>query len=223
MRISNKKPLKIISNIYKLIKAGYNPILVSPSMMLEEVYVFETELESKEAYNKFELSNRSIQAWWYSLDDFIPELKKYEKDINNIYGHNDFQINLYPINMNDEFSKKLKECLDSEDTKQYFEKIRNREMKVQEQLSRFHSKCKSEGFFENFVEKVLSKYNSNEYKDRWFLKGIMPEEYLYDFLYEYAVKYGKHIDEWGDEYLIGDYLFELTIGQGYYINITRLG
>lgn len=58
---------------------GFNPIGVS-QMMLEDVYIFETEKEAWEGYCKIELDNAELCGWWYSKDDFLKAVDGYEAD-----------------------------------------------------------------------------------------------------------------------------------------------
>ena len=58
------------------------------------------------------------------------------------------------------------------------------------QRKRFHDRNLSDEEFSVLVEKVRTKYFSDEYRDRWYEKGIEPQEYLLFFLFEYAEEYG---------------------------------
>lgn len=85
-----------------------------------------------------------------------------------------------------------------------------------------------------FIEKVLSKYNSKEYRDREWRLGREPVEELKWLLYEYADKYGDAVDL-NDErfsevfssftteaYLLDNFLIERIDGQGSFISITKI-
>ncbi len=43
----------------------------------------------------------------------------------------------------------------------------------------------------HYIQKVIDKYSSKSYKDRWYNKGCFPEEELYFWIFDYAYKYGK--------------------------------
>ncbi len=69
-------------NIDLIIHKGFEPIAVS-HIHGEDVYVFETEDESLEAYYCFEKDEDDnyigdITGWWYSKEEFLEEVKKYE-------------------------------------------------------------------------------------------------------------------------------------------------
>lgn len=95
------------------------------------------------------------------------------------------------------------------------------------QLEKLHSR----GNINNFIEKVITKYNSKEYKKRWYGRGIESEEYLYFFLLKYAKKFGRHCtnveyDKYGNEftsdlYYCDGYFFNLMDGQGSCVLITK--
>jgi hypothetical protein len=71
-------------------------------------------------------------------------------------------------------------------------------------------------------EKIKNKYESNEYYFRWMNRGIIPPKTLYNYIYEYAVKYGLSFDELNhnldplldDGYIIDDWIIIILIGQG---------
>ena len=43
----------------------------------------------------------------------------------------------------------------------------------------------------HYIQKVIDKYSSKSYKDRWYDRGCFPQEELYFWIFEYAYKYGK--------------------------------
>lgn len=83
--------------------------------------------------------------------------------------------------------------------------------------------------FSEFVEKVIKKYESDEYIDRWYSRGIEPPNDLYWFLFYYAEQYGRECDinEWkqygniftGQLYYYNNYYFQIMHGQGSTIRI----
>jgi hypothetical protein len=98
-----------------------------------------------------------------------------------------------------------------------------------QQLARFHSLEYDKKV--NFIEKVIAKYDSDEYVNRWHKRGIEPEEMLYFFLYEYARKYGRPCYSWEwkkiassftvDMFNTNGYYFQWIVGQGSKIIITK--
>lgn len=123
------------------------------------------------------------------------------------------------------------EWFDTEEGKKSLRAFRDKtlnEMKIKERhLQRFHEK----NIFGEFVEKVLTKYATNKYKDRWYSRGIEPPETLTWFLFNYAEKYGRKctIKEWkqyGNQFssalfFYGDYYFNRMDGQGSFIKIIK--
>ena len=117
---------------------------------------------------------------------------------------------------------------------EYFEKIRKEDIK-DKQLERFHSKIistkPSKKNFEFFVEKVISKYQSDKYRDYWWKRHCEPPVPLYFFLFKYAKKYGREANRneyqkyanmfTSGLYVIHGYYFNLMNGQGSVVIITK--
>ena len=83
-----------------------------------------------------------------------------------------------------------------------------------------------------FIAKIISKYDSDRYKDRWYSRGMEPPETLYWFLFHYAEKYGSKCNkkEWKKHsnmfttsllYIPGYYIQKMD-GQGSVIKITKI-
>lgn len=125
--------------------------------------------------------------------------------------------------------------LDSEEGQasidRHCKEIINREAIRSSQLERFHKGITNERF-DNIIEKLLAKYSSNAYKDRWYKRGIEPPESLLYFLYDYAEKYGRESTKEEDRrhantftsglYMLGGWWFMLCVGQGSFIKIWRM-
>ena len=113
---------------------------------------------------------------------------------------------------------KLNEILESEDGKKsletFLQKLSLEKATRSRQLIKFHER----GNFVEFIEKVILKYNSKEYEDRWYSRSIMPPEDLYWFLYDYAKVYGRecNYEEW-DKYT-NSFSSDLLFCNGYYFN-----
>lgn len=137
--------------------------------------------------------------------------------------------------MEDSAIKKLKLYLESEEgqksTQEYFDKIFKREEMEISQLLRFHEKYNDKNKFSKIVEKIISKYDSDKYRNREYNLGREPMEDLYFFLYEYASKYGigstdEEFEIHGNNftsglYKIHGYFFNLMCGQGSCILISK--
>lgn len=114
--------------------------------------------------------------------------------------------------------KELLEYLDSEEgkksAKEYFGKINQRKKVEESQIDRLNKKTDQE--FIQFVEKVISKYDAEEYWNRWYSRGMEPPHDLFWFLYHYAIKYGRECSEgeW-DDYGC-DFTSDLRFCNGYY-------
>lgn len=131
--------------------------------------------------------------------------------------------------------EKLKAHLATEDghkeAVEYFERIRKENEIKEKQLERFHSKINSKKDFEFFVEKVISKYESDKYKDFWWKRYCEPPKSLYFFLFKYAKKYGREANRneyqkyanmfTAGIYTIHGYYFNLMNGQGSCILISK--
>lgn len=102
----------------------------------------------------------------------------------------------------------------NESLTKWLDKKRNKDKILSSQLERFHQKAN----FEEFVEKVINKYDSNEYVNRWLNRRIEPQEKLYWFLFVYVKKYGRRClhKEW-DKYS-NEFTSELYYYKGYYFN-----
>lgn len=93
----------------------------------------------------------------------------------------------------EESINKWKEFANSEKGKKYIEEYRK---KIEHDnylknyyLEWFHSIGPERR--ERIINKIIEKYNSNSYKDRWYNRGIYPPQDLYFSIYDYAYKYGK--------------------------------
>ncbi len=111
----------------------------------------------------------------------------------------------------------------------YCNKIKQSNEILNNQLERFHIKYGDQ--FETIVNKINNKYNSSEYKQRWYKRSIEPPTDLYFFLYEYAVKYGRKCNkkEWNKYsnmftaslYFINNYYIGIMNGQGSVVQIDK--
>lgn len=106
----------------------------------------------------------------------------------------------------------------AKDMTAYFGEIRKRETIRNKQLEKFHAKAKNIGWFCDIVDRIIMKYQSDEYRDKWYNLRKEPPEELYWFLFQYAMRYGRECneDEWrkyGTEFTSGMFYIH-----GYYIS-----
>lgn len=116
---------------------------------------------------------------------------------------------------------------------EYVKKINDEQAILNSQIERFWSKYQNR--LTEIVEKVLAKYGNHKYRDLWYNRGIEPPEPLLFFLYDVAKQYGREFTE--DEYrakaeagrlmftadiwVLGEWEFELIIGQGSAILVNK--
>ncbi len=104
----------------------------------------------------------------------------------------------------------------------------NRQKSIRkQQLERLHAN----GGFVPIMEKVIAKYESEAYVDRWMRRSIHPPEDLYDFFMEYAEIYGRECNEeemgqYGNMFtealfFCDGYYFNLMHGQGSVVVVTK--
>lgn len=128
-------------------------------------------------------------------------------------------------------AQNLKNFLETEEGKKEFAKYAEKIVRKQNiRLTQIERLNKS-GKFKILVEKAIKKYNSEEYRDRWYNRGIEPQESLYWFFYEYAMIYGRECNErelkrYGNMftsalYYCDGYYFSRIDGQGSFILINR--
>lgn len=116
-------------------------------------------------------------------------------------------------------SKKMLDYIRSEegqdDLNEYFDKILKKKIIFESQIERLHTS----GRFTYILEKAIIKYDSNEYIDKWYKRGIEPPDFWFYFLMEYAEKYGRECDN--DEWQVYSNTFtkSLIFCEGYYFNL----
>lgn len=129
--------------------------------------------------------------------------------------------------------KELLDYLDSEDgekfAKEYFGKIIQKNQTTSSQIDRLNTRPPE--FFKEFTEKVIAKYDADEYWNRWYKRGVEPPHTLFWFLYEYSIKWGRECtdEEWydygcdftSDLRFCNGYYFERMDGQGSVILVHR--
>ncbi len=90
-------------------------------------------------------------------------------------------------------SEKLKEYFESEQGKKEMEEYRKHQDFLQSLKDYYLSWFDSIGSERraHYIQKVIDKYKSKEYQDRWYNRGCFPQEELFWYIFDYAYKYGK--------------------------------
>lgn len=112
---------------------------------------------------------------------------------------------------------KSEEC--KETIYKYFDKIVEKQKIYKNQIKRFH-KNHSERFDE-ILEKIIHKYDSDEYYNKEINRGFEPRCSLYYFMYDYAEMYGRKLTEkemtkYSNSFTVGIYFIK-----GYYIQLMQ--
>lgn len=130
--------------------------------------------------------------------------------------------------------KRIDKYLDSPEFEQAIHRMIDKRKIMSNQLFRFHEKIGyDDGLLNSFISKVMTKYESESYKQRWFSRGIEPEEGLYWFLLEYAENFGcfclvdgEIFEEYANSFMhelyeIGSYYIGRMDGQGSCVRIYK--
>lgn len=125
---------------------------------------------------------------------------------------------------------KLRAWFDSEEGKASVEKFA-KELAFKEELKEKHINYIHKHWgdrIDEAIEKVMAKYESDEYVRNEYKRGYEPRTPLYCLLYEYAEQYGE---ECQDEnyinsftagiYYLGSYVIQIMHGQGSVIRIDE--
>lgn len=75
--------------------------------------------------------------------------------------------------------------------------------------------------FQDFVQNIIDRYNSLDYIDRWYEKGIDPPRPLYFTLFRYAKMYGRTCTDLEYQECGGKNVKEIYYCNGYYFGITQ--
>lgn len=100
-------------------------------------------------------------------------------------------------NMLEELKKKMEDPQFVQDMIDYFDKYENRKQEKEERLlsnfeKRFHHLSNEEKV--RLIDLWETKYHSQEYLDREYKKGRMPEKRLEYSLFLYCKKYGEEVE-----------------------------
>jgi len=119
------------------------------------------------------------------------------------------------MDVNDKIEK-LMNFLDSPEGKKVMQEFANKRESSKLILESQIEGLRKSGKFSTLVESAIKKYNSDEYVNRWYKRGIEPPEDIFWFLFEYSKKWGRECweDEW--ENIAGMFTTEFTFCEGYY-------
>lgn len=116
-----------------------------------------------------------------------------------------------------------------DDIEKFIRKSNDQASIVESQLERFHARFSND--LNSIIGKIVERYESEEYKERWYRRGIEPPDDLYWFLFEYASLYGrecseaewrKHSNDFTHQmFHCGGYFFNLMMGQGAAMVVTK--
>jgi hypothetical protein len=127
--------------------------------------------------------------------------------------------------------EKLREFLDTEEGKKSIEEFGNKIKKEEERKDRWIEKFKklAESDIDAYLEKLIEKYDSDEYVRREYSLGYEPRESLLWIALGYAKKYCKECTDekylnmfTGEAYYIGSYIIQVMHGQGSVIRIDKM-
>lgn len=122
------------------------------------------------------------------------------------------------------------EFLESDEGKLYIEKIKEKEEIKKRFKDRWIERLKKyiEPNVDLVIEKLLKKYDSDEYVNREYKLGYEPRNQLLWLVYDYAEKYceecedEKYLNDFtASAYYIGSYVIQMMIGQGSVVTITK--
>lgn len=127
--------------------------------------------------------------------------------------------------------EKLKAHLESEEGKKSMEEYVRKMARIRELrdswVERLHKNYSNR--FSEILNKVIEKYDSDDYVKREYSLGYEPREPLFSLFFEYAEKYGRECTEveWelygnmftGELYCCNGYYFNMMHGQGTVIKV----
>jgi hypothetical protein len=114
-------------------------------------------------------------------------------------------------------SEKLRDFLDTEEgaakADNYFRRQRDVEAIYEEQLRRIHERFEKDGaqVFREVIDKILAKYESEEYYKRWYGRGMEPPKDLLWYLKDLSNLYGRDTtqEEW--EEMVNEFTGRISI------------
>lgn len=129
--------------------------------------------------------------------------------------------------------EKVKEWLNSpegeESIKRFSEKMKAEEERKQRYIKYIHYNYKNR--LDEIIQKLVDKYDSNEYINREYSLGYQPRETLLWVIFTYVKECGTEFTDeeyqkygcmfTGEMYYLGDWTFEVMHGQGSVLNVCR--
>lgn len=78
----------------------------------------------------------------------------------------------------------------------------------------------------SLLNSIITKYQSDSYKDRWYNRGIIPPTPFLSLFYDYAQKHGTKLEEdrdlYDDSYIVDGYKVSCYCGQGVVYSVKKL-
>lgn len=110
----------------------------------------------------------------------------------------------------------------------FFEKLDSEDKRRNRWIQWFKGLFESMG--DSLIQRLVDKYESNDYRDREYKAGREPQELLYWLIIYYAKLYckpcrnKKHIivGYAGEAYYVGSYVFQVIHGQGSVISVKKI-
>lgn len=115
---------------------------------------------------------------------------------------------------------------------EFVQEFNNRKIIEERHVQVLHDKFGDS--IDSIIEKIISKYESDKYKDRWYKRSIEPECMLYNVLYDYAkflnsIASNEQIEQYGSEvfggdvaYILGSYFLQIIHGQGSAVIVVKM-
>lgn len=133
--------------------------------------------------------------------------------------------------MSESIFEKLTAFLETEDGQRSLEEFGKKLEREAEYKSRQIERFKKHAEYrlDDILEKIIAKYDSDEYVRREYRLGYEPREDLLWVAFNYAEKYCKPCEDpnhtnhfTGSMYYIGSYVIQVMYGQGAVIKIEKL-
>lgn len=126
------------------------------------------------------------------------------------------------IDLNDpDWGKKFSDWLDTPEGKASLEELRNKMDADDRAKERFAERVKSMSVEkqDEWMNKIITRYNSDEYIDHWYKRGIFPPNWLFDRIREFIYDNGMQVGENEDGthvYQYNHWKMNSIYGQGEY-------
>lgn len=80
MEFNHKRPLSDFQFGIGLLELhGFEPIGVT-QIYFEDTFIFNTQKEAEQAYQKLEVELQRVSGFWYGKEDFLKEVESYESE-----------------------------------------------------------------------------------------------------------------------------------------------